>query len=272
MKLKSILIKFFELLGIGITSKSNLKSLLVKQINYDSLLARLEVANRDITLVLDLVKIGAVEPANHQNLVMALKSSKSQLRQEVFCLIYNNWKKGGYFVEFGAFDGIADSNTLSLERDFNWTGILAEPNLDFHSALKYNRKCIIETVAIGAEPRDARSFISFGNLSTFAEYADKDVHNRSGGTCVNVETVTLTKLLDRNFAPNVIDFLSVDTEGSELEILYTLDFDRYSFNFICIEHNYTHNHSLIIDLMSKNGYKEVMQSHSQWDSFFIPNN
>lgn len=214
------------------------------------------------------MKIGAIEPAHHQDLVKVLKSSKSQLRQEVFCLIQNNWKRGGYFVEFGALDGIGDSNTLALENVFNWTGILTEPNVNFTRALQTNRTCIVETVAVGGES-GSRSFINYGNLSTFAEYADKDSHKRDGALA-HVEVITLTELLERNNAPKVIDFLSIDTEGSELEILTTFNFAKYQFNFICVEHNFTQTKFSVLDLLSNHGYREVWPSYSKFDSFLVP--
>ena len=265
----SFLIHQFHKLKIGVTSRTNLETLYRKQSEYDLVQSNLATAENDHVLILELVKIGAIEPAHHQDLVKVLKSSKSQLRQEVFCLIQNNWKRGGYFVEFGALDGIDDSNTLALENVFNWTGILAEPNVNFARVLQTNRKCIVETVAVGGESQVSRSFINYGNLSTFAEYADKDSHKRDG-VLTHIEVITLTELLERNNAPKVIDFLSIDTEGSELEILTTFNFAKYQFNFICVEHNFTQTKFSVLDLLSNNGYREVWPSYSKFDSFFVP--
>jgi len=263
-------IYLFHKLGIAITSVKNLERLHRKQREYDLVSSDLDTAHNDIVLVLELFQLGMISSQNHKELAQTLKSSKSQLRQEVFCLIYNNWKKEGFFVEFGAYDGIGCSNTLVLEKQFNWTGILAEPNINFHRELQTNRNCIIETVAIGGKSKDSRSFLNYGNLSSFAEYSDTDVHNRKDGTLSNVEVITLTELLYRNSAPKIIDFLSIDTEGSELEILTAFNFDEYRFNFICVEHNHTKNYHLILDLMQNNGYEEVLLSYSKYDSFFVP--
>ena len=263
-------IHLFHKLRIGITTSANLETLNRKQTEYDLVQSNLANTKNDLVLILELSQMGLISLQHYEDLIIALNSSKSALRQEVFCLIYNNWKKEGYFVEFGAFDGIADSNTLSLERDFHWTGILAEPNVNFARALKTNRKNTIEQLAIGGENQVSRSFLNYANLSTFAEYANKGSFNRKDGTLTNVEVITLTELLDRNNAPKIIDFLSIDTEGSELEILTAFNFDKYSFNFICVEHNFTQNKLLLLDLMSNNGYKEVLQSHSKFDSFFVP--
>ena len=68
-----------------------------------------------------------------------IKDIKSQIGQDVLVLHCLNWKKNGYFLEFGAADGINLSNTYLLERDFGWSGILAEPAKVWHKDLKANR-------------------------------------------------------------------------------------------------------------------------------------
>jgi len=63
--------------------------------------------------------------------------------------------------------------------------------------------------------------------------------------------------------------LSVDTEGSEFEILSNFPFNEYRFNFISIEHNYGPNRDLLINLMKKNGYKQILKGLSKWDDWFV---
>ncbi len=69
-----------------------------------------------------------------------LSESKSQLRQDLFVLSELRFKRDGYFVEFGATNGIDLSNSHLLETRFGWQGILAEPARIWHKALKNNRK------------------------------------------------------------------------------------------------------------------------------------
>lgn len=59
--------------------------------------------------------------------IQILEKSRSQLRQDLFVLTELNFKQNGYFVEFGATNGVDLSNTYLLEKEFNWSGILAEP-------------------------------------------------------------------------------------------------------------------------------------------------
>ena len=81
---------------------------------------------------------------------IALKTN-SQLFQEVFVLNKLNFKKGGFFVEFGACDGIYYSNTFLLEQKYKWNGILAEPNNFWKQDLSFNRNCKISYGCISNE-------------------------------------------------------------------------------------------------------------------------
>ena len=73
-----------------------------------------------------------------------MKRSNAQYLQDLVAL----WVKGkqdtktpGFFIEFGAADGVIGSNSLLLENEFAWDGVLAEPAKVFHKALATNRKC-----------------------------------------------------------------------------------------------------------------------------------
>src|SRR5208282_1434991 len=104
--------------------------------------------------------------------------SRSQLRQDLFVLTELDFKKNGYFVEFGATNGIDLSNTYLLGKEFGWKGILAEPAKCWHKALKENRQTHVETCCVW---RDSNSVIKFkearaAELSTIASYSEKDYH------------------------------------------------------------------------------------------------
>jgi hypothetical protein len=71
--------------------------------------------------------------------------SKAQLMQDLLVLFLTNRKKNGYFVEFGASNGVTLSNTMLLEELYGWTGILAEPARGWHKELQIYRQCIIDT-------------------------------------------------------------------------------------------------------------------------------
>ena len=110
-----------------------------------------------------------------------LKYFCSQFGQDLFVLNELNFKKNGFFVEFGATNGINSSNTYLLEKKFNWTGILAEPARIFHNELIKNRKCYIETNLVWKNSNSKLLFHedSAGGLSTIKKFIDQDAQKRN---------------------------------------------------------------------------------------------
>ena len=97
-----------------------------------------------------------------------LRFSKSQFKQDLFVLNELGFKKDGFFVEFGACDGISMSNTYLLEKKFNWNGILSEPAKKFHTSLKKNRTSSIEKKCVWKKSNIDLDFneTEIGGLST----------------------------------------------------------------------------------------------------------
>ena len=111
-------------------------------ITHFSYLQRLEGRSK----VFDDIDIAlALREEHSAQLLKILRHSKSDLGQDLFVLSELNFKSRGYFVEFGATDGVAGSNSYLLEREFGWMGIVAEPARHWHRNLKKNRSCKIET-------------------------------------------------------------------------------------------------------------------------------
>ena len=149
--------------------------------------------------------------------------SHAQLLQDLFVRWWLREKREGYFVEFGATDGISLSNTKNLEQHFGWNGILAEPARRWHAALRENRSCAIEAACVRSNSGETLLFneVAEAELSTLVEFSDKDFHAeaRQRGNVYSVNTISLRDLLNKHDAPPHIDYLSIDTEGSELTIL-----------------------------------------------------
>ncbi len=202
-------------------------------------------------------------------------ASRAQLFQDLFVLFVLNDKKAGYFVEFGAADGVFLSNTFLLERNRGWRGILAEPARTWHAALKAgNRTAIIDTRCVWSRSGETLTFNQTEDaaLSTVNSFSDTDMHSaaRSTGERYDVETISLTDLLDFHDAPTVIDYLSIDTEGSELVILENFDFDKYRFSIITVEHNYAEPaRSRLLALLTAKGYSRVFENFSRWDDWYL---
>lgn len=199
--------------------------------------------------------------------------TKSQLGQDIFVLLEKDFKRDGFFVEFGATDGIGHSNTYLLEKRFGWRGILAEPAQIWHEALKRNRSASIEFDCVWKESGKALKFnvVPDATLSTITEFNNRDFHadKRKSGEIYEVQTISLQDLLKRHGAPAEIDYLSIDTEGSEFEILSNFDFSSYNISVITCEHNYTLDRQRIFDLLRSKGYERKFSSLSKWDDWYV---
>jgi FkbM family methyltransferase len=208
----------------------------------------------------------------------SIATTQSQFYQEIYCLLVNYGKRGGYFVEFGACDGILLSNTLLLEREFGWTGILSEPMPAWQEALKQNRNCTIDNRCVWTETGRIIDLFEFENDQYLTESSTFEENGRLAKNVYSVATVTLADLLMQHNAPRTIDFLSMDVEGGEHAILSTFPFDEYRFNFISVELHREHagqdrEHAEEINqLMTKNGYKQVFSEASGRDGFYVPAN
>jgi FkbM family methyltransferase len=202
----------------------------------------------------------------------ALKS-KSQLFQDLFVIFCKAGKRDGFFVEFGATNGVTLSNSYVLEKELNWKGILAEPAKDWHKDLPKNRTAAIDFRCVWSKTGEQLEFIetAMGELSTIAAFSELD-GNKSGrteGKKYMVETVSLNDLLAFHKAPANMDFLSIDTEGSELEILTAFDFKKYSFDMMCVEHNYTDAREKLRTLLESKGYVNVFPALTLYDDWYL---
>jgi len=230
---------------------------------HDSLVEKSQFARRYAILT----RLGdKISPSEFSSLV---DHSNGQLDQDLAALTVSGMKRNGFFVEFGATDGNTMSNTLLLESHFGWTGILAEPGLEWQTKLRANRQAAISDKAVWSESGKSLEFLENAELSTLVEFKNSDHHIRKGRT-YQVSTISLNDLLNENNAPSHIDFLSVDTEGSELKVLEAFDFSKYTFGFICVEHNFTPGRQPVLELLESKGYVRVLEDVSEWDDWFVP--
>lgn len=203
----------------------------------------------------------------------SIANIKSQIGQDVFALYRLNWKRGGYFVEFGATNGFDLSNTYLLEKDFGWNGILAEPAKVWHEELKSNRSASLDFDCVWNKSGEIVNFTvaQEAEYSTISSFTDKDAHAsaRNKGETFPVKTISLNDLLKRHGAPSTIDYLSIDTEGSELEILEAFDFNQYAISVITCEHNFSCQRAKIYKLLSSHGFIRVFEGFSRWDDWYI---
>lgn len=221
----------------------------------------------------------AYPSSNASEIIDMILKSPAEHTQDVFAYIFSGCKRDGFFVEFGACDGLTVSNTLSLERRLGWRGILAEPSRFWKDQLPVNRKASIDLRCVAGQTGLRVKFFESdrpGNSSS------QETHTYLGSVTASyeVETVSLMDLLDHHSAPRHIDYISVDTEGSEKEVLETFDFDKYKFGFITVEeHEGVPAEKSVQPLLEHAGYEMIIVREpgrpvpmqiSGVDKFFVP--
>ena len=257
--MKKVIYKLFKLIGFRIMSNS---VDLQRQLEINNL----KKENEKFKFLLSDNISKKLELFNYYD------SSKSQICQDWFVLESLNYKKNGYFVEVGAASGIELSNTFLLEKKYNWDGILSEPSPGWKESLEVNRSCKKDFRCVYSESGKTVKFNQtkekeYSTISTFSN-SDKHQSKRRNFSQYEIETITLNDLLKEYSAPLEIDYLSIDTEGSEYEILKNFDFEKYSFRVITVEHNNTVNKTRINELLEKNGYKRQLEQLSQFESWY----
>ena len=195
----------------------------------------------------------------------------SQYAQDeyIYNAFFKNKTEPGFFLEIGADDGVRFSNCKFFEDTLNWNGIAIEARKEAYDKLVTNRKCVCLNVALSDKEEETNFLELKGYGIGLSELIDKydDRHikrireeiknpEHKGQNIVKVKTIKLNNILDQHNILN-IDFLSIDTEGSELDILNILDFKKYNIDVITIEDNY--NDSNLTKFFIDRGYKFVKQ-------------
>lgn len=215
--------------------------------------------------------------------------SYSQSLQDLWVL-YELGTQPGYFIDFGAGNGRDSSNSYILHRAYGWKGLLIEPNTDYADNLAHHVSDGVKWycgVAVSNENKPEVDFLvsSDPSISTLHYSVDADSHGslrrRLPSELRKIETVTLLTLCNAFMPPEPekIDYLSIDTEGSEFDILSEYfaapahDIRRHLImlpSLITVEHNYNQtNRDKIYNLLSNNGYVRRFEDYSAHDDFYI---
>lgn len=158
------------------------------------------------------------------------------------------FREPGFFLEIGCWDGELISQTAWLEWERGWTGLCVDPFARHFE----RRSCMVCRKAVSDQPSAIREFVKVskdrrngGDVSYFSGFIDVVKAKRHWDLIsqhcdyelVEVLTITMEDLYTEYELPAYIDFLSVDTEGSELEIFESIDFKKWSYGMIMFEHN-----------------------------------
>jgi FkbM family methyltransferase len=216
----------------------------------------------------------SVSPDLRDWVFLNIKKSRAQLQQDLFVsYFFPEFDSEKFFVEFGATNGISLSNTYLLEKELGWGGIVAEPGRVWHKELARNRECKVEFDCVYSSTGQVIQFseVDIPELSTISSYQEGDSHSesRKRNARYSVSTVSLEDLLLRNNSPRAITYLSIDTEGSEYDILKGFPFWNWEISIISVEHNYTESREKLDILLKQNGFKRVLEEVSQFDSWYL---
>lgn len=162
------------------------------------------------------------------------------LEQNVF-----KGKRGGTFVEIGAYDGVAGSNCLFFETARGWTGFMVEPSPSLMARAREVRRCPGLECAVGPEEGEAEFLhvlegytMMSGLAGHFDDHIKSVIRGREGHReeTLKVPVRRLDSLLDEHGLAEV-DYVSLDVEGAEVSILATFPHDRYRVGAWSVENN-----------------------------------
>lgn len=180
----------------------------------------------------------------------------------------------GFFVEAGANDGISQSNTIRLEKEKNWRGLLVEPNPHKYKECVINRpNSIVENYALVNDAYDKDTIQGDFNhqdvnnslmalVSDLGDFCDESLlyykeQRKRDCEIIDVPAISLNKLFKKHDITD-IDFFSLDVEGYEITVLNGLDLNIYRPIYFLIETTTLENRRKIItDYMLNKNYELI---------------
>lgn len=168
------------------------------------------------------------------NLVFGTKNSlHSQVGQDFLVQSLLGCQENGFFLELAAFNPERLSNSLMIERDFNWKGLCVEANPNQWNAFA-PRKCTLVGAAVGSPTDKVVTFTFKGSLSGIVDgNTDNHVESKQGSKDLHI--VALGDLLKKFNAPEVIDYFSLDVEGAESLVMDSFPWEKYTFKVLTVE-------------------------------------
>lgn len=189
--------------------------------------------------------------------------SHSQYKQDLWVASLFPRDHQGVFVELGAGDGQTFSNTVMLEEQFGWTGLLIEPHPAHYTALLTARpNCQTSDAVIDGKEKIVDYWFRGGWISGIVDsdtkqakqrYKAKLRRDRQRGAVRKVPTRTLADVFSQFQMPSTIDYFSLDVEGAEYRIMKNFPFDRWKFLCATIESPC----AKLDRLLQNNGYEHV---------------
>ena len=204
---------------------------------------------------------------------------QAQMLQDLWVLSNSSSVSAGSFVDVGACMPVKYSNSYILQKNFGWSGVLVEPNPRLASALRLERATTTVSVveaALGSS-RNSGKLVEYGPLSSLTSTSGNDMYGAKRlrrqtepDGLVDVDIVTFDEVFHCLRDKSMINYLSIDVEGADLDVLRSFPFDKCEVHLITIEHNCDKNiEKQIDDLMTKLDYERVLKRWSSIDSWYV---
>jgi FkbM family methyltransferase len=162
-------------------------------------------------------------------------------------------KRDGYYVDVGSADGILHSNTYVFDQ-MGWKGVCIDP---FPTNMQ-KRTCQTFRQPVFSVSGKKVLFRAAGENGGIADTMNRYKENTSSAPLVEFVTATLDEILEKAKAPRHIDYLSIDVEGAELDVLRGFSLDRYEVDALTIEHNNEpRKREVMRQLLESKGYARV---------------
>lgn len=194
--------------------------------------------------------------------------------------VFKGYKRG-IVVDIGAWDGVVFSNSLFFEKERNWKSINIEPLEDRFKELVVNRPNSINLNMAISDVEGQAEFLAIsgptsmlsGIKSNYDERHIQRISNEMNELKTEAKTVTVSvRRLDSLFKEHKIQrvhYLSIDVEGSELNIIQSIDFEYTYIDVIGFENNYPDKTQSIVDYLKQKDYSILPKK--SYDIFMIRN-
>ena len=186
-------------------------------------------------------------------------------------------KRNGFYLEVGAYNGISESVSLRFEKELKWSGLLIEPNPLHFKYLKKNRSnnICLNFICLSKEYLKKKLYIKNLNLMShivddknkiyFKDYPIERINllakEANLGNFKSYECkIEMLENIFEKFNINIIDLAIIDVEGSELELLKGINFEKIKINYFCIE---SYNFEKLNQFMINKNYEFLKKLHRE---------
>jgi hypothetical protein len=162
----------------------------------------------------------------------------SQNNEEKILKNYFKEKLNGLVVEVGAASPEQISNSRFLIKNYNWDALLIEPNPVFYKQLKEFYKNEEKVICLECLVNDVPGVHKFYYLNDgYGSTMHELFRDKVGGNFIEtfIEAKTLDSIISENLKNKKIDFLSIDAEGNDPNILKSINFNINDVELICLE-------------------------------------